>query len=162
MALNGLYCADVPLSNYSLTRVSNLQVLVCFPSCRSGLYLSQLVQKLATEIGALFLTVFCFIYRTFRQGCGFGLDASVSRQAVSRRSSASARSRLGVGTPRPRLGLELWRSWSRSRSRLGLNCQRLGLGLGLQCLGLASVSTKKASCTSLPLGLAKPVTGATA
>jgi len=36
-------------------------------------------------------------------------------EAVSRRSSASARSRLGVGTPRPRLGLELWRPWSRSR-----------------------------------------------
>jgi len=74
-------------------------------------------------------------------------------EAVSRRSSASARSRLGVGTPRPRLGLELWMPCS--RSRLGLNCQRLGLGLGLglglelQGLGLASVSTKKASCTSL-------------
>jgi len=71
-------------------------------------------------------------------------------EAVSRRSSAtsaSTRSRLRVGTPRPRLGLELWRPWS--RSRLGLNCQRigLGLGLGLQGLGLASDSTKKASCT---------------
>jgi len=40
-------------------------------------------------------------------------------QAVSRRSSASTRSRLGVGTPQPRLGLELWRPWS--RSRLGLD-----------------------------------------
>jgi len=72
-------------------------------------------------------------------------------EAVSRRSRASARSRLGVGTPRPSLGLELWRPWS--RSHLGLNCQRLGLGLGLwfQGLGLASVSTKKASCTSLLL-----------
>jgi len=36
-------------------------------------------------------------------------------EAVSRRSSASARSRLGFGTPQPRLGLELWRPWSRSR-----------------------------------------------
>jgi len=48
-------------------------------------------------------------------------------EAVSRRSSASARSRLGVGTPRPRLGFELWRPG----------------------LGLASVSTKKASSASL-------------
>jgi len=36
-----------------------------------------------------------------------------------RRSSASARSRLGVGTPRPRLGLKLGRPWS--RFRLGFN-----------------------------------------
>jgi len=63
-------------------------------------------------------------------------------EAVSRRSSASARSRLGVGTPRPRLGFELWRPWS--RSRLGLNCQGLlDLGLGLQGLGLAPLSRLK-------------------
>jgi len=63
-------------------------------------------------------------------------------EAVSRRSSASAWSRLAVGTPRPRLYLELWRHFS--LSRLCLNCQRLSLGL--QGLSLASFSTKKASC----------------
>ena len=76
--------------------------------------------------------------------CGCGMwprSWRLGLEDVSRRSSASARSRLGVGTPRPRLGLELWRPWS--RCRLGLNCQRLSLGLGLQGLGLASVSTKR-------------------
>jgi len=62
-------------------------------------------------------------------------------EAVSRCSTASARSHLGVGMPRPHLGLKFRRPWSRSRP--GLNCQRLGLGL--QGLGFASVSTKKAS-----------------
>jgi len=84
--------------------------------------------------------------------CGCGMwpcSWPLGLEAVSRCSSALARARLGVGMSQPRLGLELWRPWS--RSRLGLNCQRLGLGLGLrlQGLSLASVSTRKASCTSL-------------
>jgi len=79
-------------------------------------------------------------------GCGMWPQSwCLGLQAVSRRSSASARSYLGAGMPWPRLGLKLWRPWS--RSCLGLNCQHLSLGF--QGLGLALVSTKKASCTFL-------------
>ena len=60
---------------------------------------------------------------------------------------------LGLASEFVRLGLvsvsssDVEGPWSRSRL---LNCQRLGLGLGLglQGLVLASVSNKKASCTS--------------
>ena len=56
-------------------------------------------------------------------GSGLGLDASVSTlETVSRRSSASARSRHGVGTPRPRL--ELWRPWTRSHLELSTRRSR--------------------------------------
>jgi len=49
-------------------------------------------------------------------GCGtWPRSWRLGLEAVSRRNNASARSRLGVGAPRPRLGLELWRPWSQSR-----------------------------------------------
>ena len=67
--------------------------------------------------------------------CGLGLDASVSRP-----SRGAVVPRLGLASELVRFGLII-----------GLNCQRLGFGFGLrlQGLGLASVSTKKTSCTSL-------------
>ena len=71
------------------------------------------------------------------QGCGLGLEA------VSRRSSASARSRLGVGTPRS------WYASASSRSPALKALVSVSHRLNCQCLGLGSVSTKKASCTSL-------------
>jgi len=59
--------------------------------------------------------------------CGCGMwprSWRLGLEAVSRRSSASTRSRLGVGTSRPPLGLELWNALVSVSSRLELSTPR--------------------------------------
>ena len=93
---------------------------------------------------------FILSFKAIYQGCGLGLDASVSRP-----SRGAEVPRLGLASELVRLDLVSVSSSECLKALVSvsprLELQRLGLllGLGLQRLRLASVSTKKLSCTSV-------------